>query len=91
MPKRFLRMPDTHTPQTTAVNRATVIADLRSELERQGLDAFLLPRFDAYQGEYIAPHDERLAHVTGFTGSAGMAIVTRDIVAGFCEDRKIVL
>lgn len=90
MPKRFLRMPDTHTPQTTAVNRATVIADLRAELARQGLDAFLLPRFDAYQGEYIAPHDERLAHVTGFTGSAGMAIVTRDIVAVFVDGRYTV-
>ncbi|WP_256094148.1 hypothetical protein, partial [Klebsiella pneumoniae] len=44
------------------------------ELTARTLDAFILPRFDAHQGEYVAPHDERLAYVTGFTGSAGMAM-----------------
>ncbi len=75
-------MLETVTPQTSRN-----IAALRAELRQRGLDAFILPRFDAHQGEYIAPHDERLAWVTGFTGSAGMAIVTHDEVAVFVDGR----
>ncbi|NVO57393.1 aminopeptidase P family protein [Rhodobacteraceae bacterium B1Z28] len=67
-----------------------VISALRSELQARGLDAFILPRFDAHQAEYVAPHDERLAHVTGFTGSAGMAIVTQETVALFVDGRYVV-
>lgn len=78
-------MPDTQIP-----TRAEILTTLRAEMAQQGLDAFLLPRFDAHQGEYIAPHDERLAYVTGFTGSAGMAIVTRDEVAVFVDGRYTV-
>ena len=48
---------------------------LRAELERRGLDGFLVPRADAHQNEYVPPCDERLAWLTGFTGSAGVAIV----------------
>jgi len=69
---------------------AEVIAALRSELQERGLDALIIPRFDAHQGEYVAPHDERLAYVTGFTGSAGMAIVTRETVAMFVDGRYTV-
>ena len=36
---------------------------------------FWIPREDRFQGEYIHPYDERLAHITGFSGSAGLAIV----------------
>ena len=43
-----------------------------------GVDAFLVPRADAHQGENVAPRDERLAWLTGFTGSAGLAVVTAD-------------
>ena len=71
-------------------NRAPVVAALRVELQAQRLDAFILPRFDAHQAEYVAPHDERLAHVTGFTGSAGLAIVTMDTVAIFVDGRYVV-
>lgn len=66
------------------------IGALREELARRGLDAFIVPRYDAHQGEYIAPHDERLRHVTGFSGSAGLAIVTRDDVAVFVDGRYTV-
>ncbi len=67
-----------------------VVSALRGELRARGLDAFILPRFDAYQAEYVAPHDERLAHVTGFTGSAGMAIVTHETVVLFVDGRYVV-
>ncbi len=63
------------------------LAALRSELESLGFDAFLVPRADRHQGEYVAPCDERLAWLTGFTGSAGFAIVTQDIAGVFIDGR----
>ena len=51
------------------------LAALREKLAEAGLDGFLVPRADAHQGEYVAPRDDRLAWLTGFTGSAGLAIV----------------
>jgi Xaa-Pro aminopeptidase len=48
---------------------------LRGELARRGLSAFILPRADRHQNEYVAPSEERLAWLTGFTGSAGTALV----------------
>lgn len=63
---------------------------LRDEMKTRGLDALIVPRFDAHQGEYVAPHDERLGFVTGFTGSAGVAIVTSDSVRLFVDGRYTV-
>jgi len=60
------------------VSQAEKLAALRAEMVRLGLDGFIVPRTDAYQGEYVAPCDERLAWLTGFTGSAGAAVVLRD-------------
>ncbi|MGA9253572.1 MAG: aminopeptidase P family N-terminal domain-containing protein, partial [Roseobacter sp.] len=47
------------------------LADLRHEMQKEKLDGFLIPRADAHQGEYVAARDDRLAWLTGFTGSAG--------------------
>ena len=69
---------------------AQSIADLRAEMVRRDLDAFVIPRFDAHLGEYVAPHDERLKFITGFSGSAGMAIVTHETVAVFVDGRYTV-
>jgi Xaa-Pro aminopeptidase len=63
------------------------LADLRRLLSEWGGDGFLIPRTDAYQGEYVAPCDERLAWLTGFTGSAGMAIVLKEKAALFVDGR----
>lgn len=60
---------------------------LRAEMAARGLSAFIVPRFDAHQGEYIAPHDERLRYVTGFSGSAGVAIVLADRIVLFVDGR----
>jgi len=60
---------------------------LRSELQRRGLDGFLVPRADAHQGEYVPPSDSRLQWLTGFTGSAGMAAVLGDEAAIFVDGR----
>ncbi|MEM7443819.1 MAG: aminopeptidase P family protein [Pseudomonadota bacterium] len=77
-------------PETTLSTVPVRIDALRAELDSRGLDAFIVPRFDAHQGEYVAPRDERLAWVTGFTGSAGLAIVTADVVAVFVDGRYTV-
>ncbi|WP_077964422.1 M24B family metallopeptidase [Ensifer adhaerens] len=63
------------------------IGALRRKLVETGLDGYVVPRFDEHQGEYCAPHDNRLAFVTGFTGSAGVAIVMRDRAAIFVDGR----
>ncbi|HHX90405.1 MAG TPA: aminopeptidase P family protein, partial [Paracoccus sp.] len=60
---------------------------LRKELEARGLDGFIVPRADAHQGEYVAPRDERLSWLTGFTGSAGFCIVLADVAGVFVDGR----
>ncbi|KIT18012.1 aminopeptidase P family protein [Jannaschia aquimarina] len=63
------------------------VARLREWMEREGLDAFLVPRADRFQGEYVAPSDERLAWISGFTGSAGFAAILRERAAIFTDGR----
>ena len=60
---------------------------LRAELKRRGLDAFIIPHEDEYQNEYVPPAFDRLAWATGFTGSAGAAIVFADAAAVFVDGR----
>jgi Xaa-Pro aminopeptidase len=63
------------------------VARLRQELTVQGLDGFIVPRADEHQGEYVPARGQRLAWLTGFTGSAGVAIVLRDRAALFVDGR----
>jgi Xaa-Pro aminopeptidase len=63
------------------------IARLRAELRAAGLAGFLVPRADEHQGEYVPPRARRLAWLTGFTGSAGLAIVLTDAAAIFVDGR----
>ena len=63
------------------------LAALRKQLDHLGVDGFLVPRADVHQGEYVAPRDERLAWVTGFTGSAGFAAVLKDRTGLFVDGR----
>ncbi len=60
---------------------------LRAELTRRGLTGFVVPRADEHQGEYVAPSAQRLAWLTGFTGSAGVAVVLLDRAALFVDGR----
>ena len=73
-------------PADRAQGAARVKA-LRAELARQGLDGFIVPRADRHQGEYVPPCEERLAWLTGFSGSAGLAIVLKDKAAIFVDGR----
>lgn len=63
------------------------LAALRAKIADQGLDGFLVPRADAHQGEYVAARDERLAWLTGFTGSAGFCVVLDRIAGVFIDGR----
>jgi Xaa-Pro aminopeptidase len=60
---------------------------LRHELQRAGVDGFLVPRADEHQGEYVAARSDRLKWLTGFTGSAGAAIVLADRAVIFVDGR----
>ncbi|NEX45580.1 aminopeptidase P family protein [Pseudotabrizicola algicola] len=63
------------------------LAALRQVMQRAGVDAFIVPRADAHQGEYVAARDERLQWLTGFTGSAGFAVVLPDAAGVFIDGR----
>jgi Xaa-Pro aminopeptidase len=60
---------------------------LRAELKRRALDAFIVPHTDRNQNEYLPASEERLAWLTGFTGSAGTAIVLAERAALFVDGR----
>ncbi|MGI9409464.1 MAG: aminopeptidase P family protein [Hyphomicrobiaceae bacterium] len=66
------------------------VARLRSELSKLGLDAFLVPRGDQHRGEYVAAASERLAWLTGFTGSAGFSIIAQKSAVLFVDGRYTV-
>lgn len=77
----------TFTPKGGPANGRKALPLLRKELERVGLDGFLVPHEDEYNNEYVPASADRLAWVTGFTGSAGAAIVMRDRAAIFTDGR----
>jgi Xaa-Pro aminopeptidase len=67
--------------------RASRLAMLRDELRAGGIDGFIVPRADEHQGEYVPACGQRLAWLTGFTGSAGLAIVLAERAALFVDGR----
>src|SRR5690242_16458983 len=67
--------------------RSERLARLRQELASRGLDGFIVPRADEHQGEYVPSRGQRLAWLTGFTGSAGLAIVLCARAALFVDGR----
>jgi len=69
---------------------AARLAALRAELARAKLDGFLVPRADEHQNEYVAKCSERLAWLTGFTGSAGFAVVLASEAAIFVDGRYVI-
>src|SRR5215475_6322953 len=60
---------------------------LRSELARRGLDGFVVPHADRHQNEYLPPSEERLAWLSGFTGSAGTAVILAERAVLFVDGR----
>jgi Xaa-Pro aminopeptidase len=70
-----------------ALPRAARVKLLRQEMAAQGLDGFIVPRADEHQGEYVPPRGQRLLWLTGFSGSAGVAVVLRERAALFVDGR----
>ncbi|MHA7871655.1 MAG: aminopeptidase P family protein [Hyphococcus sp.] len=60
---------------------------LRAEMKKQNLDGFVIPHDDEYQNEYIPDYAERLMWATGFSGSAGAAIVMQDSAVMLTDGR----
>ncbi|WP_034996906.1 aminopeptidase P family protein [Beijerinckia mobilis] len=65
------------------------LALLRGRLAELGLDGFLVPRADKHQNEYVPPSEERLAWLSGFTGSAGLAVVLAGRAVIFVDGRYV--
>jgi Xaa-Pro aminopeptidase len=63
---------------------------VRAAMARQGLDGFLVPHEDEHQNEYLPAANDRLAWLTGFTGSAGAGVVMKDRAAVFADGRYTV-
>ncbi len=70
-----------------SLSPAERLSALRTHLKEACVDGCLIPRADEYQGEFVAPYAERLAWLTDFTGSAGMAVVLPDQAALFVDGR----
>lgn len=65
----------------------SIMSQLHAQLKIENVYGFYIPRGDEYRGEYVPARSERLAWLTGFTGSAGSAIVLRDRAAFFTDGR----
>lgn len=65
----------------------TRLAALREALTARGFDGCLVPKTDRFQSEYLPPSEERLAWLTGFTGSAGYCVVLKSKAAVFVDGR----
>ncbi len=71
----------------TGVALTARLSAFREELARRNLTGFVVPRADQQQNEYVPPSEERLAWLSGFTGSAGLAIVLVREAAVFVDGR----
>lgn len=74
-------------PKPSSLSQEQRLAALRKTLIGNGLTGFLVPHADEYQNEYLPPCGERLAWLTGFTGSAGFAVVLAKKASVFADGR----
>lgn len=63
------------------------VVSLRKEISKAGMDGYIIPRTDEFQGEFLAEYAQRLAWLTGFTGSAGSAVVLEDAAVVMSDGR----
>jgi Xaa-Pro aminopeptidase len=80
---RFQSFADVGGPSTVGKR----VAELRGELKKAGVAGFIVPRADEHQNEYVPACAERLLWLTGFSGSAGTAVVLMDKAALFIDGR----
>jgi len=77
----------TYAPVSDRNYASKYLPALRNAMAEQNLDGFLIPHDDEYQNEYIPEYAERLMWVSGFSGSAGFAIVLNNRAAIFVDGR----
>src|SRR3954468_11475629 len=82
-PALFQRFDTKTSPKTVAPR----LKALRRSIAEAGLDGFLIPRADAHRGESVPESEARLAYVTSFTGSAGIAVVGPKKAGLFVDSR----
>ncbi len=68
-------------------NQIHRLKSLRAELKSRKLDGFIIPRSDEHQGEDVPACSDRLLWLTGFSGTAGVAVVTAETAAIFVDGR----
>ncbi len=67
--------------------RSRRLANLRQLMTKAGFDGWIIGREDMYQGEEVPASEERLAYLSGFTGSAGFAVVLSEMAGLFSDGR----
>ena len=67
--------------------RSLRLANLRQLMAHAGFDGWIIGREDMYQGEEVPASEERLAYLSGFTGSSGFAIVLDEMAGLFSDGR----
>ena len=63
---------------------------LRDKMKEYGVDAYLVPTADYHESEYVGPYFKCRAYITGFTGSAGTAVITQDEACLWTDGRYFV-
>lgn len=74
-------------PSATYAEKLKAVREL---MQSFGLDAYIVPRADEYQGEFVAPYAERLKWLTGFTGSGGTALIFKDKALALTDGRYLI-
>lgn len=63
---------------------------LRSEMEKRGISLYVVPTADFHESEYVGEHFKARKYITGFTGSAGTAVITMDEAGLWTDGRYFV-
>jgi len=75
-------------PQKNLLKRAKdKLTPLRKSMMDAGIDAYVVFHADAHNSEYIAPCDERIAYISGFTGSNAICVVTQKYAKMWTDGR----
>ena len=75
---------------TLSEERSEIIKNLRHEMSKCNIDAWIISSADAHNSEYVAPHWEGRAWLSGFTGSAGSVVITKDKAALWTDGRYFI-
>lgn len=84
---RTLSMVATSIPKTSVDSSLERLNKLRSEMKKDGIDCFIVPTEDPHMSEYTAPYYYRREYISGFTGSAGTAVITNKEALLFTDGR----